>query len=131
MFGFTFLDPVPGPKEAQEVISVQGPLEISENLFSTGELPDEEQSLVVKTSTGLAVICGCSHPWAGTILKTASRFGRVAALIGGLHGFQDYEHLADLELICPCHCTQHQAEIMARYPETAIKGGAGRVIEIG
>jgi len=121
----------PRPKEAQGVISVQGPLEISENLFSTGELPDEEQSLVVKTSTGLAVICGCSHPGVGTILKTASRFGRVAALIGGLHGFQDYELLADLELICPCHCTQHQAEIMARYPETAIKGGAGRVIEIG
>jgi 7,8-dihydropterin-6-yl-methyl-4-(beta-D-ribofuranosyl)aminobenzene 5'-phosphate synthase len=121
----------PRPKDAQGVISVQSPLVISENLFSTGDLPDEEQSLVVKTSTGLAVICGCSYPGVGTILKTASRFGRVAALIGGIHGFQEYELLADLELICPCHCTQHQAEIMARYLETAIRGGAGRVIEIG
>jgi len=119
------------PLEAREVISVEMPLEISENFFSTGELPGEEQSLAVKTEKGLAVICGCSHPGVGTILQAASRFGRVSALIGGLHGFQEYELLADLELICPCHCTQHQAEIMARYPETAVSGGAGKVLEFG
>jgi 7,8-dihydropterin-6-yl-methyl-4-(beta-D-ribofuranosyl)aminobenzene 5'-phosphate synthase len=118
------------PLEAREVISVHEPLAISENFFSTGELSGAEQSLVIKTKKGLAVICGCSHPGVGTILGAASRFGRVTGLIGGLHGFQDYEFLEDLELICPCHCTQHQAEIMARYPETATKSGAGRVIEI-
>jgi 7,8-dihydropterin-6-yl-methyl-4-(beta-D-ribofuranosyl)aminobenzene 5'-phosphate synthase len=121
----------PRPPEAREVVSVQGPLEISENFFSTGELPGAEQSLVVKTAQGLAVICGCSHPGVGTILKAASRFGRVSALIGGLHGFKDYEVLADLALVCPCHCTQHQAEIMARYPESAVSGGAGKVLELG
>jgi 7,8-dihydropterin-6-yl-methyl-4-(beta-D-ribofuranosyl)aminobenzene 5'-phosphate synthase len=121
----------PKPPEAREVISVQGPLEISENFFSTGELTGAEQSLVVKTKEGLAVICGCSHPGVGTILEAASRFGRVAALIGGLHGFKEYEVLKDLALICPCHCTQHRAEIMERYPETAVSGGAGRVLEFG
>lgn len=119
------------PSEAQEVISVQGHIEISENFFSTGELPGAEQSLVVKTARGLAVVCGCSHPGVETILKAASRFGKVSALIGGLHGFQEYDLLADLELVCPCHCTQHQAEIMARCPETAVSGGAGKVIEFG
>jgi 7,8-dihydropterin-6-yl-methyl-4-(beta-D-ribofuranosyl)aminobenzene 5'-phosphate synthase len=119
------------PPEAREVISVRGPVEISENFFSTGELPGAEQSLVVKTEKGLAVICGCSHPGVGAILQAASRLGRVAALIGGLHGFQEYELLADLELVCPCHCTQHQAEIMARYPKTAVRGGAGKVLEFG
>jgi 7,8-dihydropterin-6-yl-methyl-4-(beta-D-ribofuranosyl)aminobenzene 5'-phosphate synthase len=119
------------PPEAREVISVQGRLEISENFFSTGELKGGEQSLVVKTEGGLAVICGCSHPGVKVILKAASQFGRVSALIGGLHGFQEYELLADLQLVCPCHCTKHRAEIMARYPETAVKGGAGKVIEIG
>jgi 7,8-dihydropterin-6-yl-methyl-4-(beta-D-ribofuranosyl)aminobenzene 5'-phosphate synthase len=119
------------PPEAREVISVEGPLEISENFFSTGELPGAEQSLVVKTEKGLAVICGCSHPGVGTILQAASRFGKVSALVGGLHGFEEYDLLADLNLICPCHCTKHQAEIMARYPETAISGGAGKVIEFG
>jgi 7,8-dihydropterin-6-yl-methyl-4-(beta-D-ribofuranosyl)aminobenzene 5'-phosphate synthase len=121
----------PRPPEAREVVSVQGPLEISENLLSTGELPGEEQSLVVRTKKGLAVICGCSHPGVGTILEAASQFGQVAALVGGLHGFKEYEVLADLELICPCHCTQHQAEIMARYPESAISGGVGRELEFG
>lgn len=119
------------PPEAREVIRVQGPLEISENFFSTGELPGAEQSLVVKTEKGLAVICGCSHPGVGAILEAASQFGRVSALVGGLHGFREYELLANLELVCPCHCTQHQAEIMARYPETAVSGGAGRVLEFG
>jgi len=121
----------PRPTEAREVISVQGPLEIAANMFSTGELPGAEQSLVVKTENGLTVICGCSHPGVGTILAAASRFGPVAALVGGLHGFQEYELLAGLKLICPCHCTQHQAEIKVRFPKTAISGGAGRVIEIG
>jgi 7,8-dihydropterin-6-yl-methyl-4-(beta-D-ribofuranosyl)aminobenzene 5'-phosphate synthase len=119
------------PPEAREVISVEGPLEISENFFSTGELKGGEQSLVVKTKGGLVLVCGCSHPGVGTILKAASRFGRVSALIGGLHGFKEYEVLADLELVCPCHCTQHREEIMARYPETAVSGGAGKVLELG
>jgi 7,8-dihydropterin-6-yl-methyl-4-(beta-D-ribofuranosyl)aminobenzene 5'-phosphate synthase len=113
------------------VISVQGPREISENLFSTGELKGGEQSLVVKTESGLVVICGCSHPGVSTILEAASQFGRVLALVGGLHGFKDYDLLADLNLICPCHCTQHQAEIRARYPETVVSDGAGKVLEFG
>ncbi len=86
---------------------------------------------MVKTEKGLAVICGCFHPGVRTILKAASRFGRVSALIGGLHGFKEYAVLAGLELVCTCHCTQHRAEIMARYPETAVSGGAGRVLEFG
>jgi 7,8-dihydropterin-6-yl-methyl-4-(beta-D-ribofuranosyl)aminobenzene 5'-phosphate synthase len=118
------------PPEAREVISVQGHLEISENFWSTGELPGAEQSLVVKTEKGLAVICGCSHPGVGNILEAASQCGRVSALIGGLHGFQEFELLADLKLVCPCHCTQHQTEIMARYPETAVSGGVGKVLGI-
>jgi 7,8-dihydropterin-6-yl-methyl-4-(beta-D-ribofuranosyl)aminobenzene 5'-phosphate synthase len=118
------------PPETREVISVNGPRALSEDFFSTGELKGGEQSLVVKSKGGLVVICGCSHPGVGTILEAASQFGRVSALIGGLHGFQEYELLADLELVCPCHCTQHQAEIMARYPETVVSGGVGKVLEI-
>ena len=119
----------PGPPEAKRAIRVQGPGALSPNLYSTGELPGGEQSLVVKTGNGLVVVVGCSHPGVGVILETASQFGRVSALIGGLHGFKEYELLADMRLICPCHCTQHIAEIMARYPETAVTGGAGRVLE--
>jgi len=115
--------------EAGRVVRVQDPGPLSGNFFSTGELPGAEQSLVVKTKRGLAVVCGCSHPGVGAILEAASRFGRVSALMGSLHGFQEYEILKNLELVCPCHCTQHQAEIMERYPKTAVGGGAGRVLE--
>jgi 7,8-dihydropterin-6-yl-methyl-4-(beta-D-ribofuranosyl)aminobenzene 5'-phosphate synthase len=118
------------PREARQAIKVQGPCALSENLFSTGELKGGEQSLVVKTKGGLVVICGCSHPGVRLILEAASQFGRVSALVGGLHGFKEYDLLADLNLICPSHCTQYKSEILRRYPETAIKGGAGRVLEI-
>jgi len=120
----------PEPPEARRAIGVQGPCELSKNFYSTGELLGGEQSLVVKTGSGLVVVCGCSHPGVGAILAAASAFGEVKALVGGLHGFKEYEVLADLALICPCHCTQYKAEIMARYPETAVTGGAGKVLEV-
>ncbi|MBW2115809.1 MAG: MBL fold metallo-hydrolase, partial [Deltaproteobacteria bacterium] len=52
----------PAPPGGGEVIKVKGPLEIYENIFSTGELSGIEQSLIVKTEAGLVVIAGCSHP---------------------------------------------------------------------
>ncbi|MEA2046599.1 MAG: MBL fold metallo-hydrolase [Euryarchaeota archaeon] len=113
-----------------EVIRVKGPMEIHPQIFSTGELRNEEQSLVVETDRGLVVIVGCSHPGVGTILDAASRFGKVRALIGGLHGFNDLEMIEDLELVCPTHCTARISQIRSRYPEKYLKGGAGRVIEI-
>jgi 7,8-dihydropterin-6-yl-methyl-4-(beta-D-ribofuranosyl)aminobenzene 5'-phosphate synthase len=118
------------PHYAGHTVWVHGPCALSGKVFSTGELHEVEQSLVIKTSQGLAVLCGCSHPGVGTILETASRFGRVSALVGGLHGFKDFNLLAGLDLICPCHCTQYKSEIFQLYPEAAVRGGVGKVIEI-
>jgi 7,8-dihydropterin-6-yl-methyl-4-(beta-D-ribofuranosyl)aminobenzene 5'-phosphate synthase len=116
------------PSGAKEVISIREAFQLHENVFSTGELRGVEQSLAVKTEKGIVVIVGCSHPGVGSILKTASRFGKVRALIGGLHGFTEFELLKDLDLICPCHCTQFPSEIRNLYPEKCTGGGAGRVI---
>ncbi len=113
-----------------EVIRVKGPVEIHPRIFSTGELRNGEQSLVVETDRGLVVIVGCSHPGVGTILDAASRFGEVKGLIGGLHGFSDLDKIEDLELVCPTHCTARISLIRSRYPEKYLEGGAGRVIEI-
>lgn len=121
----------PNHFESPKIIKVGRPCGLSQNVFSTGELQGGEQSLVVKTADGSVVICGCAHPGVPTILEAASDLGQVKALVGGLHGFKEYEILADLALVCPCHCTKHQAEIMALYPETAVSGGAGKVIEFG
>ncbi len=118
------------PHGAGEVIKVKEPVKICENIFSTGKLDDIEQSLVIKTVDGLVVIVGCSHPGVKNILKAASKLGKVYALIGGLHGFRDFDLLKDLELVCPTHCTQFILEIKLRYPNKYVRGGAGKVIEI-
>ena len=118
------------PGGATRVIRVDEPIQMHENIFSTGELDDFEQSLVTRTSRGLVVVAGCSHPGVACILEGASSLGKVTALIGGLHGFDDFGVVRDLDWICPTHCTQYQAEIKAFYPGKFLEGGVGRVIEL-
>jgi len=113
---------------------------IHENIFSTGELEGIEQSMGVitdlpaeasaKAGKGVVLIVGCSHPYMGTILETARQFGEIYAIIGGMHGFSEFELFKDINLICPTHCTQHKKELKRLYPEKYLEGGAGRVIEI-
>jgi len=119
-----------GIRNANEIIYVDEPMKLHENIFSTGELDHIEQSMVVGTDKGLVLIVGCSHPEMEKILKAASQFGKVYAIIGGLHGFNEYELFQDLGMICPTHCTQHKSEIESQYPEKYIEGGAGKIIEI-
>lgn len=118
---------VPGSKE---LIRVKGPVAIHENIFSTGELKEQEQSLVIRYNMGVIVIAGCSHPGVREILQAASRYGRVVTLIGGLHGFKEFELIQNLKSICPTHCTQFKEKIRSFYPDKYIEGGAGRVITI-
>ena len=117
-----------GVRGVKEVVSVSEPLKIHEDVFSTGELDHIEQSMAVKIDEGIVIIAGCSHPRMAHILKAASQFGNIHAIIGGLHGFSEFDLFKDLELICPTHCTQHKAEIKALYPEKYTDGGVGRVI---
>lgn len=118
-----------GVKRAKEVVTIEGPTELHAGVYSTGELEGIEQSLCIKTARGIVVVAGCSHPRMDHILQTASRFGKVYGIIGGLHGTRAAS-LQGLGLICATHCTQHKAEIADMYPEQYIEGGAGRVIEI-
>ncbi|TEU02685.1 MAG: MBL fold metallo-hydrolase [Dehalococcoidia bacterium] len=112
------------------VVSVAGPIQIHEGVFSTGELKGIEQSLVVNTAKGLAVIAGCSHPGVSAILTAASRWGKAYALIGGLHGFREFELLRDLGLVCACHCTQFRSGIEKFCNEKYNSGGAGRTLQL-
>jgi len=118
------------PRFAKEVIKIKEQFDMDENIHSTGELDNFEQSLVIQQGKNIVVVTGCSHPGVGQILHKASRFGRVNILVGGLHGFNEYHLIEDLEFICPAHCTQHIQDIKDRYPGKYIEGGAGRVIEI-
>jgi len=119
-----------GIRNAKEVIAASEPIKIHENIFSTGELKGIEQSLIIKTDKGLVIIAGCSHPGVNNILKAALQFGKPYAIIGGLHGFDQFDLIEGLALVCPAHCTQFKSKIKALYPEKYIDGGAGKVIEI-
>lgn len=122
----------PGCKGDFRVMDTRGM--IMENLYSTGTLTGEdkipEHALVVTRDKDVFVITGCAHPGVGQILDIASSFGKVRALIGGLHGFHDPDRLGTLEYICPTHCTRYKSEITSRFPEKSIPGGAGAVITL-
>jgi 7,8-dihydropterin-6-yl-methyl-4-(beta-D-ribofuranosyl)aminobenzene 5'-phosphate synthase len=118
-----------GALPGRKVITVTEPLQISKEVFSTGELKGIEQSLAIKTDKGILVIVGCSHPGVGKIIDSASRFGKVYGIIGGFHGFRDFNRLSGLSLIVPCHCTQYKSEILELFPQQCVRCGAGLVLE--
>lgn len=114
----------------RKVIMVSQPVQISETIFSTGELQGIEQSLAIKTTKGIVVVAGCSHPGVGAILNAASCHGRVYGIIGGLHGFHDFSRLEGLSLICPYHCTQYKSELRCVFPKQYVACGAGLELEL-
>ncbi len=119
-----------GVRHVQEVIHVNKAIKITENVFSTGELENIEQSMAIQTEKGLVLVNGCSHPQMSNILEKASTFGKVYAVVGGFHGFSEFELFKEMDLICPTHCTQHKKEIESLYPDKVIEGGAGKIIEL-
>ena len=121
---------LPSSMGLENEVVLKEPTKIQENIFSTGELEGIEQSMGVMTEKGIVLIVGCSHPYMGTILDTAKKFGKIYAIIGGMHGFCEFELFKDMNLICPTHCTQHKKELKEIYPEKYLEGGAGRIIEI-
>ncbi|MFO8145282.1 MAG: MBL fold metallo-hydrolase [Candidatus Syntrophosphaera sp.] len=128
-----------GVKYANPVKFYDLPAKIYANFYTTGELGQREQSLAVRTNKGIVVIIGCGHPGLGLILNTVTDLGRslpppdgfegIYAVVGGLHGFTEYEVLEDVSKVCPTHCTRHMAEIQALYPDKYIPGGVGQAIE--
>jgi len=119
-----------GVRKAKEIIFIDEARQLTDGLYTTGELDGIEQSLVVQTSIGLVLIVGCSHPDMGKILNSASKFGNIYGIIGGLHGFKNFELFKDLHLICPTHCTQYKTEIKALYPMQYVEGGVGKIITV-
>jgi len=114
----------------KKTIRVKEIFQIGEDIFSTGELNGIEQSLIIKTNKGIVAVVGCSHSGVENILKVASQFGKIYGIVGGFHGFRNYEALNDLSLICPCHCTQYKGEIRSLFSDRSLECGAGVVISL-
>ncbi len=119
-----------GVKHAHKIIQIEQAQRLEAELFTTGELEGIEQSLAIKTEKGLVLMVGCSHPDMAGILGAVSQFGNVYAIIGGLHGFNQYDLFKGLELICPAHCTQHKTEIKTIYPQKYMDAGVGKIIQL-
>jgi 7,8-dihydropterin-6-yl-methyl-4-(beta-D-ribofuranosyl)aminobenzene 5'-phosphate synthase len=117
-------------QNAGRVVCLDRPTQISDGLYSTGELEGIEQAMAVKTEKGLTIFVGCSHPQMNKILDIAGQFGYIYGIIGGLHGFDQFDLFNDLKLICATHCTIYKSELKTRFPQQYIEGGVGRVIEV-
>lgn len=128
-----------GIRYANEVKYYREPTEIYHKIFLTGELGNREQSLAVSTQKGLVIIIGCGHPGVESIINSLlefddiinslSGFGKIHAIVGGLHGFDQYEVLENVDKVCATHCTQNKDKIKSLFPGKFIKGGVGRTIE--
>ena len=115
------------PDYLEDFVVIDDFTKIHENIYSTGEINNIEQSLLIKTKEGVVIIVGCAHSDLKNILKIAKKLGNPIACIGGFHGFSDIEKLKNLKLICPTHCTEHKEEIKNTYPEKFISGGVSRL----
>jgi len=108
----------------RDVIPVREPVEISSNLYSSGELPGYawEQSLFYKGKEELIIITGCAHPGIINIVKRAQKIFPglpVELLVGGLHLNQSAPtdvvtvchqlQTAGVKTIAPAHCTGERA----------------------
>ncbi|MFC1927585.1 MBL fold metallo-hydrolase [Chloroflexota bacterium] len=114
----------------RKVTEVKGPVQIRENIFSTGELEGVEQSLALKTAKGVFVLTGCAHSGMERILAAAAKFGDLYGIAGGFHGFHDFKLFKGLSLICPCHCTKYNQEMRDLFRGKALECGAGLSIEL-
>jgi len=75
--------------QGAQIVEVEGPIEICDNVWSTGQLGKlmKEQSLIIRTVSGLIVLAGCSHPGILSILKKAKELmdDDILLVMGGFH----------------------------------------------
>jgi 7,8-dihydropterin-6-yl-methyl-4-(beta-D-ribofuranosyl)aminobenzene 5'-phosphate synthase len=129
-----------------DVVSVRDPLPICRDVLSTGEMGTFtlEQSLVLKSDSGLIVITGCAHPGIVKIIEKAKALIKEDVLLamGGFHLmgmsmanmkkiFKRFQDLG-VRYVGPCHCTG-ESQIKAfqkTYGDHFLKLGVGKVISI-
>jgi 7,8-dihydropterin-6-yl-methyl-4-(beta-D-ribofuranosyl)aminobenzene 5'-phosphate synthase len=118
-----------------EVVEVKELSEISKDVYSTGPIKSAdkyrlyEQALLLKTEKGIVIVTGCAHPGLERIIEKTRQLGNVHAVIGGFHGFDKLEALHGLEIIVPCHCTQHKEKIMQAFADKVKLCKAGLTLE--
>ncbi|MBN2062081.1 MAG: MBL fold metallo-hydrolase [Deltaproteobacteria bacterium] len=129
-----------------DVVSIRSPLEICRDVFSTGEMGDitVEQSIILRSASGLIVITGCAHPGIVKIIEKAKVMleDEVLLAMGGFHlmdmdmGNMEQILLRFRELgvryVGPCHCTgETQIKVFEKaFGEHFLKMGVGKVLRV-
>jgi 7,8-dihydropterin-6-yl-methyl-4-(beta-D-ribofuranosyl)aminobenzene 5'-phosphate synthase len=143
-FANDFVDRV--KKHNAQVIPVDEPIKICNDVYSTGEMGVriKEQSLILDTKKGLVVINGCSHPGIVSIVKRAKEIHKknVFLVFGGFHLMsKSEEELNNIiaqfkELgvvkVGATHCTGDKAinQFREAYKNNFVEMGVGKVIKI-
>ncbi len=147
-FSQAFKDKV--KKLKAELIEAEKTIEVTKNIFITGEILKgysgiPEQALTVKTSRGITVITGCSHPGIVRIIekvKEANPSEKICLVFGGFHLINSdkrevriiVERLKEMgvEKVGPTHCTGYEAQEIFKegYADNFISIKAGQVFEI-
>jgi len=118
-----------GVRRARDVVYVDQLEKIDDQIYSTGELGGIEQSMVLMTKQGLILVVGCAHAGMENILQAVAHLGEVRAVVGGFHGFKNFDLFQNVQNICPTHCTRYQEELERKYPDKILRGGAGQVLQ--
>ncbi|MEW6685936.1 MAG: MBL fold metallo-hydrolase [Candidatus Edwardsbacteria bacterium] len=129
-----------------QYIEVKEPIEICQDVFSTGELGSsiKEQSLVIKTEKGLVIITGCAHPGIVDIVKKTKKLlnQNIYLVMGGFHLLGSSKEVIEkivyefrkmgVKKVAPCHCSGDKTRelFQQKYKEDFISGGVGKMIEI-
>jgi 7,8-dihydropterin-6-yl-methyl-4-(beta-D-ribofuranosyl)aminobenzene 5'-phosphate synthase len=129
-----------------QYIEVKDPIEICQDVFSSGELGTsiKEQSLIIKTEKGLVIITGCAHPGIVDIVKKAKKLlnQNIYLVLGGFHLLGSSKEVIEkivsefkkmgVEKVAPCHCSGDKTRelFQQKYKKDFIPGGVGKVIEI-
>jgi 7,8-dihydropterin-6-yl-methyl-4-(beta-D-ribofuranosyl)aminobenzene 5'-phosphate synthase len=128
-------------KKRSDTYEINKSIEICPKVYTTGEIEGslltgkiktsiKEQSLIFSTAKGLVVVAGCAHSGINNILNLANKLGKVYALIGGFHDFNEYNLLKNISLIVPTHCTANKKKIMSLFPKNCLEGGVGYQLTI-
>ena len=129
-----------------KVVSVDDPIEICSDVYSTGEMGIQikEQSLIINTKKGLIIVTGCSHQGIVDILKRAKKlFNRPIYLVfGGFHlgGMPDakveeiirsFKEIG-VEKCGATHCTgDRPIELFKKaFGDNYVPMGTGKILEI-
>jgi len=128
------------------LVEVGKALQICNRAYSTGELGEwiKEQSLIIETSKGLAIITGCAHPGIVQIIQKAKTLLRSPPylILGGFHLCWMNGHQVNgiirgiqreaVKKVAPCHCSGDIAreQFKKEYGKDFILVGVGKIITI-